>query len=271
MENTSTAIDQTLDVIIQILIIVIPIVISWYIRTYVRGSVAEKDIAAIVRLSNVAIDYVENLDNRGDLNLPPEVGKGAFKLKKAGNWLENELRRANINITSEEAEKWISSEFQKRVGNVQMVGNLSQLAKNAVNLVRNLDQNDLIDLPPDGERLNYLTVLGADWVIAQAAAAGISVSQDEALTWVRAGILDSLQIESNNLPPNEQLAQLAKQAVSFLSELKAQGQLSIQSETGRGNLEMDVAMAWLLAEAAKRGLPATTEQITTSLLSAMST
>ena len=265
MENTSSNVQQTLDIVIQILIIVIPIVISWYIRTYVRGSVAEKDIAAITLLSNNAIDYVENLDNRGALNLPPEVKKGSLKLKIAGEWLEQELRRSNITVTDEEAQQWISAQFQKRIGDVKMVSNLSQLAKMAVELVKNLEQNEVVSLPTEADRVVFLTGMAADWLIAQAATTGVNVTREEALTWVRAELLSSLQIETDNLPTNEQLGKLAKQAISFVKELKADGRLSIQTGAAGQNLEMDIALAWLLAESAKRGLVVSTDQITQAL------
>jgi hypothetical protein len=265
MENTSSNVQQILDIVIQILIIVIPIVISWYVRTYVRGSVAEKDIAAIVRLSNSAIDYVENLDHRGALNLPPEAKKGSLKLKIAGEWLEQELQRSNIAITDEEAQQWISSQFQKRVGDVKMVGNLSQLAKTAVELIKNLEQNDLINLPSEVDNIAYSASLAADWLIAQAAATGVNVTREEAIIWVRAEILRALQIETNSLPTNEQLGKLAQQAISFMKELKADGRLSIQTSATGQNMEMDIALAWLLAESAKRGLAVSTDQITQAL------
>ena len=86
-----------IDAISQLLLVVIPVIITWYIRTYVQGSKAEKDVAASVRLANIAIDYAENLDKRGDLNVPHDLSRGLAKLKEASRWLEEELAKANIN------------------------------------------------------------------------------------------------------------------------------------------------------------------------------
>lgn len=264
-----TNVQQILDVVTQLLIIVVPVIISWYIRTYVRGTAAEKDIAAIVRLANNAIDYAENLDKRGDLNLPPSFSKGKYKLKLAGEWLEKELQRANISITNEAAEQWISSEFQKRVGDVLMVGNLSQLAKTAVTIVREIEQNNLLNLPPEMDRVTYLVDLAADWLIVQAAEGGVDVTREDAMTWVRAEILQSLQIADESLPTNQQLEKLAQQALAFLVRLKESGKFSIQSGPAGGNMETDLALAWLLTETAKRGLSVTTDEIALALHTAV--
>ena len=94
-----------LDIVVQIVIVILPIVLSWFLRSYVRGTTAEKEIAAIAKLANNAINYVENLDNRGALNLPSDVSKGLHKLGLAGGWLENELGRAGISISNDEAQK----------------------------------------------------------------------------------------------------------------------------------------------------------------------
>src|SRR3972149_5306826 len=110
-----------LDILVQLLVVVIPILLSWFVRTYVKSSTAEKEVAAIVRLSNAAIDFVENLDKRGELALPPDVKKGSHKLKLAAEWMESELKRAGISVTDDEAKKWIASEFQKRMGGVPPV------------------------------------------------------------------------------------------------------------------------------------------------------
>ncbi len=39
-----------------------------------------KSLSAIVRSANAAIDFAENLGTRGEINLPPDVRKGAHKL-----------------------------------------------------------------------------------------------------------------------------------------------------------------------------------------------
>ncbi len=272
MEQVTQVTQPTSDIlnlIVQVILIVVPVLITWFVRTYVRGSRAEHDIAAITRLSNSAIDYVENLDKRGDLNLPPEVSKGAQKLQLAGEWLEGELKRAGISMTNEEAQKWVSSEFQKRLGGVKMVGTLAELAATAVDMVRNLERDGLIDLPADLDRVSYLAELAADWVVAQYARQGASISREEALTWVRADLLRSMQVVSSNLPNHVQLAELAKKAVAFLQKLKDSNMVTIQPGSSGEDVDFDIATAWLLTEAAKQGLTVTSDQIAEAMLAAL--
>jgi hypothetical protein len=252
---------DVLDVLLQLLVLVIPIVISWFIRTYVRASAVETDLAAIVRLSNAAIDYVENLDKRGELVLPPEVKKGGYKLKLAAQWLEAELKRAGVKMTEEQAEKWISSEFQKRVGDVRPVATIAELTRAAVDLIQDLERSKLVELPSDVDRTTYLAGLAADWVVAELAKRGANVSREEALTWVRAELLQRLQAQIGELPADDRLAKLATAAVEFLERLKASGQLAVRPGTPGESVETDVATAWLLTEAARQGLAVTSDQI----------
>lgn len=261
MQGVVSSDKDWLDIVIQVLVVVIPIVLAWYFRTYVRGTAAEKDWAAIIRLSNSAIDYVENLDTQDKLELPPEVKKGAYKLKLAGEWLESELQRAGIKMTDEEAQRWIASEFQKRMGDVRMVGTIAQLTCMALDLIQGLEQSKLIEIPPEMDRISYLTELAADWVLAELARRGASISREEALSWVRAELVRRLQAQAGELPVTDRLAKLAGQAVAFLEGLKASGQLSVRPGVSGINVETDIATAWLLTEAAKQGLAVTSDQI----------
>lgn len=257
-----------IDTILQLLLIIIPIFITWYIRTYVKGTTAEKKVAAIVNIANAAMDYTEALDNRGEfdtLKLSPEFSKGLHKLNLASEWMEQELKRSGIEISNEEAQKWITSEFQKRVGDVQMVGSIAESACAAIELVQSLERNGLIELPPDADRVAQLAELAADWVVAQLAQQGVSISRQEALIWVRAELLNAIQMQIDTLPTNERLANLANQAVIFLKELKDSGQLVISGK----NVETDIATAWLLTEAAKQGLLVTTGDVASALNVAM--
>lgn len=271
MDQATQPTGEVLDLIVQVILIVTPLLITWFVRTYVRGSRAERDIAAITRLSNSAIDYVENLDKRGDFtNLSPEVSKGAQKLQTAGQWLEKELNRAGISMTDEEAQQWIGSEFQKRMGDIKMVGMLAELARTAVAMISNLERNGLIDLPPDVDRYKQFADLAADWVVAQYAKHGATITREEALTWVRAELLRSLQIGDSGLPTNVQLMELAQRAVAFLKGLKESGQLAVQPGTSGGIVEADIATAWFLTEAAKQGLMVTSDQIAEVMTTALS-
>lgn len=253
MEQVIQPTNEILNLVVQVIVIVVPILLTWFIRTYVRGSQGEREIAAIVRLSNSAIDYVENLDRNGRLNLPPDIAKGAHKLKLAGDWMEAELGRTGVRITTEEATQWISAEFQKRVGEVRMVGAMADVAQQAVDLIEQLEESGLVKVPSDGDRLLFLSGMAADWLVVQLAERGASVPKNEAMTWIRAELLRRLNAQA--VAPNN-VTGLAQQAVTFLQGLKAKNGL-----TAVGNIETDLVVAWMLTEAAKRGLHITPAQI----------
>ena len=113
----TASISETIDQVFQVIMLLLPIVAAvatWFLRTYVKSAKVEKDVAAIIRLSNAAIDFAEDLDKRGDLgkylemwNMPEDVinltSDGLKKLNLAGKWLETELGRQGIQMTDEEA------------------------------------------------------------------------------------------------------------------------------------------------------------------------
>lgn len=254
MEGVTQTTGSILDLVVQVILIVVPILITWFIRTYVRGSRAERDIAAITHLSNMAIDYVENLDKSGRLDVPPDVSKGLHKLNTAGEWMETELNRAGIQISQEEATRWISAEFQKRVGDVRMVGTLEKMAQQAVALIDDLERKGLITVPSEAERLLFLTDMAADWMLTQVTEEGAKVSREEAIAWVRAELLKRLDEEGQG---GETLETLAARAVAFLEKLRAENRLTV---TGR-DVESDLVVAWMLAEAARRGLVVSSAEV----------
>jgi hypothetical protein len=258
-----------LDALVQLMVIVIPIIISWFIRTYLRDRGAEPKVAAITRMANSAIDYAENLDKRGELNLPPDVRKGLYKLQLAGNWLEDELKRVGISMTDEEAKKWIASEFQRRIGGggASMVGHISTVTKEAVEMVQTMARNNIVTIPPNIDRFSYLAGLAADWVVTQTAQEGVSISREEAMTWVRAELFKLLP--SGGFPTGDPLADLARQAIAFLDDLKARGQFSLRPGEGGASMETDLATAWVLTEAAKQGLSVTSDQIVQAVRTAL--
>lgn len=268
MEQILNENKDLVDLVVQVLLIVLPILITWFIRNYVRGSVAERDMAAIVNLSNSAIDLVENLDNTGQLTLPPETSKGVHKLQLAGQWLEGELKRAGIKMSDEEAQKWVSAEFQKRVGTTQMTGTLAELARTAIERVQNLERNGAIEIPPGTERVTFLGGLAADWVVAHYAQKGATISRDEAMVWVTSELVQALQSVGAGIPTSAQLADLANQALAFLDGLKGSGELNVKPGTADADVDLDIAMAWLLTEAAKQGLEVTPNQIADAITTA---
>ena len=53
----------------------------------------------------------------------------------------------------------ISSEFQKRLGDVKMVGTTAELAKDAIEIIRQLEKSGLLELPPDVDKVSYMIEL----------------------------------------------------------------------------------------------------------------
>ena len=253
---------DTLDLILQLLLIIVPVVISWFIRTYVKNTTAEKQLGSIVRLSNAAIDYVENLDKRGDLVLSPDARRGLTKLNMAAEWMESELHRNGINIDSEEAKKWIASEYQKRVGNPLPESDMGEQAKIAVSLIQAVEGEGFSRLLQKPDRLAFLTQFAADWIVAQLAnSRSATITHAEALSWVNAEILQRIQptaLPSSGLPSvtptfSGPPADLAHQAVAFMQNLKARGLLSIAPGASPAAVERDIAVAWMMTEAARLG------------------
>jgi hypothetical protein len=116
-------ISDVLSLIFQVLMLVLPVavaIITWFVLTYVKSANAEKTMAAVIRVSNAAIDFAEDLDQRGELakylklwNVPEEVmnltSDGLKKLHLAGQWAESEFVRLGIKLTDEEAQAWIAA------------------------------------------------------------------------------------------------------------------------------------------------------------------
>jgi hypothetical protein len=259
VQQVTQTVSPILEVLVQLALIVIPALITWFIRNYVKGTSAEREVSAIVHLANAAIDYVENLDKRGDIVLTPGLSKGTAKLSLAAEWLEKELERAGITITDEQAMEWVSSQFQKRVGDVKMVGTMAQVAIEALDLVERLVEGGLVKLPEDTDRFLFLCRLAADWMVMQMAERGAAVTPEEALTWVRAELLKRLNDRAAGGAADEEddLDRLIAQALAFLEELRAGNRLP----AGNVDAARDLATAWILTEVAKRGLNYTPVEI----------
>ncbi len=250
---------DVMDVLLQLVYLVVPVVISWLIRTYVRNSNYEKQVANIVRLSNAAIDYVENLEKRGDLVVPEGIKKGQQKLAVASGWLEEELNTNGIKVTTEEASRWISAEFQKRIGGVHTSSISQDVTNMAVDLIQGmLEGGNLVDLVKDQDKLDTLVALAADWYSARLSEQrGVRINRDEAETWIRAELLNRLQIKQ--LPSGDSLLDLARQSVAYVNGLKASGRLAQRS--GAVEFDVDIAAAWMLTEALQLGMDVTPEEI----------
>lgn len=252
VEQVTQTVSPVMEMLVQAALIIIPALLTWFIRNYVKGTSAEREVAAIVHLANTAIDYVENLDKRGDIVIDPSLSKGAMKLALAARWLEKEAERAGITISDAEAQEWISSQFQKRVGDVKVVGTMAEAARDALRVVQQLADGNLISVPAGADDFLYLCELAADWVVIQLAERGVAITPEEALTWVRAEFLQQLNerpftpVETERPETADDLESLVGQALSFVQSLPA--------TNGAGAARRDLATAWVLTEVAKRGL-----------------
>jgi hypothetical protein len=267
-ELSVTQVKDWLNILFQLLIIVLPVVVSWLLRTYVKNTTAAPKIAAIARLAGAAIDYAENLDKRGDLPASPDLSKGMQKLQIASDWLQEELKKNGMSANDEQAKKWVASEFQSRVGSsASKVGNIAEIAKSAVDMIQGLARSNVISIPPEIDRFSYLAGLAADWVVTQMAQQGMQISRDDALTWVRSQLFTTIQ--SGDLPSGDRLADLARQALGFVSDLKSKGQLAVRPGANPQDTEADLATAWVMTEAAKLGLSISPDLIIQAVTAAM--
>jgi hypothetical protein len=258
MEQVTEPTQEILNLIVQVILITVPILITWFIRNYVRGTQAEQSIAAITRLSNQAIDYVENLDRTGQLDLPPDTSKGVHKLKLAGEWAELELNRAGIKMSSEEATEWIAAEFQRRVGDVRPVSTMAELARTAVDLLLRLEQKGMIVVPPESDRIAFLVGLAADRVRAELAERKLTAASEDILAMVRAEWLKRLEAQAAEAErASFNLENLVEQTVGFLNQLDANQRLP----SAEKNMRRDLAIAWMLVEATKRGMEVSPSEI----------
>lgn len=249
------------DVVIQTSLVLIALAAAWLYYRYVRSTTMQNRLAATTRLADSAIDYVEDLDRRGDLSLPAGAEKGTYKRQQAAKWLQHELHVDGVKIESQQAQQWIAAAFQKRVGDAQPVSKMGDLARQAVDLTQRLEAAHMLELPPGADRPLYLAGLAADWITVSLAKEGMTISHEQALSWVRGEILHRLELAASNPSVEERLRRLAEEAVQFTADLRSSGRMAIRPGQAGEDVDSDVAMAWLVTEAAKQGLAVTGDQL----------
>jgi len=264
-----------LDLLFNLVIIIVPLFATWLLRNWVKHSGDEKKIATIIRVANTAIDYAEDLDQRGDLKqivqslpLPVEIqsqaSKGIQKLNVAGKWVEHELKQLGISITDQDAQNWIAAEYQRRLGTIQTGAKAVGQTHAVIKLLKDLQSRGLISLPPHLRKITDLTRQIDDWLagtrpqaIAETMAAVASASQSPLpsdVFPVSASVTpEPIEASAEEQIADNQLADLAAQAVEYVEELKASYDLTIP--------DLDIATAWMLTEVTKRGISARPEQI----------
>jgi len=121
-----------------------------------------------------------------------------------------------------------------------------------------MEKGNLSELADDKEKLDILVDLAADWLSARLSEQrGVRINRTEAATWVRAELLNRLQIKQ--LPSGDSLLDLARQAIAYVNGLKASGRLA--QRPGAAEFDVDIAAAWMLTEALQLGLNITPEEI----------
>ena len=274
MNNVGETIDRVFE-IIMLLLPIVAAVATWFLRTYVKSAKTEKNVAAIVRLSNAAIAFAEDLDKRGDLekylklwNMPDDVlsltSNGLKKLNLAGKWLETELGRQGIKMTNEEAKSWIAAQFQERVGDIGRDRGVAERTQEAVGLLRALQQSGLIFLPTDGTQAAMLGNVVANWVASQIGPGEEGVLRQQAAAQFQSQLVAKPQVPAGGVATGsaDQLTDLARQSVQYVQQLEANHQLTLP--------KADIAAAWVLTEVTKQGLVVTTGQIANAVRTAFS-
>lgn len=253
--------------LVDLVMIGAPIFITWFIRNYVKSASDEKKLALASELANLSIGYVEDLHKNGRLNdilknfnLSDEFIEGAStglkKLHLASATLETELEKRGIKMTREEAEKVIRGEFQKVAEGLEAKHDITNRAKELIELITILREAGVI---PD-----LKTPAGPAALLPQAAQfiEGSSTPAPQP-----AQLIEALPNDQPSPPPEPplpstetHLAELARQSVAYVDELKSIKQLTLP--------EGDIAAAWILTEVTKQGLEVNTEQIANAVYEA---
>jgi hypothetical protein len=259
------------EILSQVFILIILPILTYFVRTYVKSASEEKRLGSIVRLSNIAIDYAEDLHKRGDLEkymemwgLPDAIinhtSHGIQKLNLAGKWLEGELNKLGIKMTDEQAQSWIAAEFRKRVGDTGREKSIAQQTREAVRLLQALEQSGLIELPTTVDQAVQLADYVADWIMDQLDTG--DPLREQALAEVQNSLMAQPRprpIEPE-LPLETRLAELARQSVRYVEQLERTNQLTLPQDY--------IAAAWVLTEVTKQDLRVSPDQITAAVRAA---
>jgi len=235
---------------------VLAVVVAWAAIHTIRQGRAARRLAAVVQLADAAVDYVEQLDARGDLIVPPGGVKSDFKLALAGGWLQAEAARLNIHLAADEASAWVRSRLQRRSGELKLFATMAETAREAVDRVERLVMGDSTARLENSDRTLFYSRLAADWFVVRLAEHGAVVTRDEGTAWVQAELLRRLNARADEMATRNDLASLVLEANSFLDTLRANNRLPAGIEAAR-----DLAIAWVLTEVAKRGLVYTPREI----------
>ncbi|MFI0607076.1 MAG: hypothetical protein ACH37Z_04175 [Anaerolineae bacterium] len=263
---------QSLNGVIEVFLVALAGWIFKLVRSNMLSIVSARNVTTLSRLSASAIDYVEHVGLRQHLDPNMEPGRANLdKLGVATTWLVQELKRANVTLKPDEAAQWIKSELQRRTTEVPPSTLISREASESIALVSDLVSKGRLVPPTDTQETDFITQWASDQLITRLAEAGTKLGRDEALIWARTAWLQAQRTPAllpkppGNAqlpdPPlsgtlDEQLKQLASEALSFVQQLQTQG-LTV----GGSNIGWHLLTSRLLTEAARRRVEATVDQL----------
>lgn len=276
----NSAIGQTsdlLNIVIQIVVIVVPVILSWFVRTYVTTHEKQKRLGIIVQLANAAIDYAEDLDKRGELGVVAQrvnlsgdtslrLSRGLQKLNIASDWLAKELQKNNIDVTEEDAKKWIAAEFQNRVGSVGVSKPAAEITTEVAQLIDELETRGLIVLPTNLSQAVELTSLLAGWIVNylnDPDADKRVFQREEATNILRAKLIAKPQSPPvvTEQAPDNMLGEIARAAVAYTAQIRNIRPLPAP--------ERDIAIARVQMETAQLGMNVSMDEISAAVDAAL--
>src|SRR5260221_6789742 len=85
--------------VIQALFVLVAMAAIWLFYRYVHSVRTQTRVASTPHLADAAIDYVDDLDRRGELTAPQGTDKGAYKRQLAAQSLKSELESDGYSIS----------------------------------------------------------------------------------------------------------------------------------------------------------------------------
>lgn len=253
---TATAIAAILQPVALLVLILLALVAIWALAQRVRLGRAARRPAATTQLADAAIDYVEHLDERGELVVPDGASKSATKLALAAAWAQTELARLGIRLDDDEATAWLRARLHRRSAELRPVAAMTAAAREAVDRVERLLMSDSTARLDNSERTLFYARLAADWFVVRLAEQGATAGREEGQAWVQAELLRRLNVRADDMATRNDLDSLVLEANTFLDTLRANNRLPTGADAAR-----DLAIAWVLTEVAKRGLTYTPREI----------
>lgn len=247
----------------------------WLARNYMVLTESQKRIDILPRLANAAINYAEDVDQRGDreaayhnLDLPDGMvtnpSAGHQKLALASSWLVEEAKKQGLKRMSvEQASRWVAAEFQRNVNDMRAAHSVSARTDMAAELLNQLGHDGHIVLPSNNFETVALIQGIADWAATgregkdnKIILRDIAMARIAPQTLMMGGA-NGRSNGNGKIAPEVRLTLLAKQALEFVAELQRQGKLKLS--------EKETAKAWMIQQAQLDDIAATPEQIESAL------